>query len=144
MMPSLRGSFLCAIFGATLALASVVPDAHAQAPLEDTPIPMWIPEGQVPAAVKVGNTLVVGGNFTYVGPPTGPFAIVDGADATNFNTSAGLTGVTGRVVSDGRAAGSSSSCLQKSAVSARWRTSGPTAGATRRFLLRQASPPSRT
>ena len=94
-------SRLKAALAVALIAATVVPVARAQAPLEDTPIPMWIPEGQVSAAVKVGNTLVVGGNFTYVGPPTGPFAIVDGADATNFNTAAGLTGVVTKVVSDG-------------------------------------------
>ncbi len=81
--------------------------AHAQAPIEDTPIPMWVPDGpiggKVSAAVKVGNTLVIGGQFDYVGPPTGPFAIVDGVDATNFNTSAGLIGRRTKVVSDGAA-----------------------------------------
>ena len=44
---------------------------------------------------------MVGGYFNYVGPPTGPFAIADGANATNFNTTAGLTGVVTSVVSDG-------------------------------------------
>ena len=64
-------------------------------------VDLVVPEGQVTGAVKVGNTLVVGGSFNYVGPPTGPFAIADGANATNFNTAAGLTGIVTEVVSDG-------------------------------------------
>ena len=94
-------SLLNAVVAAVVASAIVVSTARAQAPLEDTPIPMWVPEGQVTGAVKVGNTLVVGGSFNYVGPPTGPFAIADGANATNFNTAAGLTGIVTEVVSDG-------------------------------------------
>ncbi len=75
--------------------------ARAQAPLEDTPIPMWVPDGAVADVVKVGNTLVVGGRFEYVGPPTGPFAIVDAADATSFSAGAGLTGSVHKVIADG-------------------------------------------
>ena len=98
-------SRLKAALAVALIAATVVPVARAQAPFEDTPIPMWVPDGNiggiVNAAVKVGDTLVIGGQFDYVGPPTGPFAIVDGADATNFNTSAGLIGYVDKVVSDG-------------------------------------------
>lgn len=99
-MPSPRGSFLCAITCATLALAIVVPSAHAQAPLENTPIPMWVPDGPVADVVKVGNTLVVGGRFDYVGPPTGTFAVVDATDATSFNT-ASVFGSVAHLVPDG-------------------------------------------
>ncbi len=81
--------------------AMAVPAARAQAPLEDTPIPMWVPDAPSRDVVRVGNTLVVGGSFEYVGPPTGTFAVVDAADPTNFTTGANLAGATTHVVSDG-------------------------------------------
>ena len=89
------------LVAAALAVATVVPAAYAQAPLEDTPIPMWVPDGAVADVVKVGTTLVVGGRFEYVGPPTGPFAIVDTADAISFSAGAGFTGSVHKVIADG-------------------------------------------
>ena len=94
-------SLLNAILAVTLVSAITVSVARGQAPLENTPIPMWVPDGAVTDVVKVGNTLVVGGGFEYVGPPTGPFAIVDAADAASLNTGATFTGSATRIVPDG-------------------------------------------
>ena len=84
-----------------LLCASVVPEAAAQSAPSATPaVPMWAPNDVGPMA-RVGNTLYVGGGFNYVGPPTGDFAIVDAADATQINTAARLLESTMSVVSDG-------------------------------------------
>ncbi len=89
---------------AALALAlisAMAARAGAQTRLEDTPIPMWVPNSAVFDAVKVGNTLVIGGTFDYVGPPTGAFAIADAGDAANLNTRANLRIAVNDVVADG-------------------------------------------
>ena len=94
-------SLLSSVVAVACAFFLVVPAAHAQAPIENTPIPMWVPDAYVSDAVRVGNTLAVGGCFDYVGPPTGPFAIADAADASSFNTAARLLGAVQKVLADG-------------------------------------------
>ena len=86
---------------AALALGLLAPVAQAQAPLQATPIPMWVPNGNVSDVTRVGNTLVVGGAFSQVGPPTGAFAIADAANASSLNAAAAIVGPVTDVVSDG-------------------------------------------
>src|SRR5262245_28969423 len=38
---------------------------------------MWVTDGGVSAIATAGNTIYLGGNFTYVGPNTGHFAGID-------------------------------------------------------------------
>ncbi len=92
---------LNAVLAVALISAMAVPVAGAQTPLEDTPIPMWVPNSAVLDAVKVGNTLVIGGTFDHIGPPTGAFAIADAADASNLNTLAQLSSGVNDIVADG-------------------------------------------
>ena len=50
----------------------------AQTLPERTPIAgAWGPNGTVSDSVVVGNTLLLGGDFDYIGPPTGSFATTD-------------------------------------------------------------------
>jgi hypothetical protein len=64
-----------------IVLLPVTP-THAQV-LPNTPRQsLWMTNGTVNAIQQVGNTLYIGGNFTYVGPITGggvPLAVSDGA-----------------------------------------------------------------
>lgn len=64
-------------------LAVLLPGlAAGQALPSETPLDVWGPDGPVRAVARDGDTLYVGGAFTYVGPPTGPFAIVDASTGT--------------------------------------------------------------
>jgi hypothetical protein len=46
--------------------------------LDSTPwAEAWVANGEVKAAVAMGNTLYLGGDFDFVGPPTGSFAAWD-------------------------------------------------------------------
>src|SRR5262245_58357625 len=38
---------------------------------------MWITDGQVSAIATAGNAIYLGGSFTYVGPNTGHFVVID-------------------------------------------------------------------
>lgn len=67
--------------------AWLVPGVVAAQPMpSETPLDVWGPAGQVRAVARDGNTLYVAGGFDYVGPPTGPFAIVDAATGTVAET----------------------------------------------------------
>ena len=71
--------------------------AHAQAP--DTSL--WVTDGSVNAALRVGNTLYLAGSFSRVGPHIGsgvPFDAVSGQPQLPF---ARISGVVNAVVSDG-------------------------------------------
>lgn len=73
---------LCAV---TIACLLVATSVFAQAVPERTPIPgAWGPNGTVNDTVVVGDTLFLGGAFDYIGPPTGPFAAVDGVDGRDL------------------------------------------------------------
>ncbi|MEP7117294.1 MAG: PQQ-binding-like beta-propeller repeat protein [Acidobacteriota bacterium] len=62
--------------------------AAAQQPPDATPMPLWGPNGPVYALARVGDTLLVGGQFDVVGPVTGGFAIVSATDASTRATPA--------------------------------------------------------
>lgn len=49
------------------------------------PVPVagaWGPNGHVNDSIVVGDTLFLGGDFDYIGPPTGAFATADAADGS--------------------------------------------------------------
>jgi hypothetical protein len=60
-----------ALLGASAAMATSTPPS---------PVPegSWIANGQVSDLAWSGHTLYIGGDFSRVGPPTGPFAILNG------------------------------------------------------------------
>lgn len=76
--------------------------AAAQLPPDQTPQPIWGPNGLVYATARVGDTVAVGGTFDYVGPPTGSLAVLD-ADALALVGTPGLALLPiGELLSDGR------------------------------------------
>lgn len=82
---------------ALVALAVLVslllpPAARAQPIPSETPLDVWGPSGTVRAVARDGDTLYIGGTFSYVGPPTGPFAVVD-SDTGDVVELPGLSGV---------------------------------------------------
>ncbi len=85
MKPFLRIAFFL-LFGAAAALS------HAQA-LDTT---MWVTDGIVYAAVRSGNTLYLGGEFTQVGPNTGGGAAIHAGNGRS--TSASPAHVNGQVL----------------------------------------------
>lgn len=88
-----------ALFAAILVGAS--PAIAQQAP-EGPPLPTWGPNGFVRALARAGTTLLVGGEFDYVGPPTGALASVAVADAADVIGAPTVLGpVYARVAADG-------------------------------------------
>src|SRR5262245_23870557 len=84
------------IIALTIALASFAGFASAQALRDEIPIT----DGSIFATARVGNALVVGGSFTYIGPATGHGASLD----ANTGVASGLLKVDGQVfavLSDG-------------------------------------------
>jgi hypothetical protein len=68
--------------------ASQVVDAH-----------MWAPDGYVTAVLRSGNTIYIGGHFTYVGPVTGGGVALDATAGTGVSSS--VNGVIEAVAPDG-------------------------------------------
>lgn len=72
-----RVAALCASLIASPALAQQAPEA--------TPVAgAWGPNGNVLDSVVVGETLFIGGDFDYIGPPTGSFATADTGGGTSI------------------------------------------------------------
>jgi len=67
-------------------LAAIASFASARQLPESTPVPVWGPDGTVRSLARTGDTLVIGGAFTTIGPATGGMAIVDAADSTAVTT----------------------------------------------------------
>jgi trimeric autotransporter adhesin len=86
---------------ASLLLVALAGGAAAQPPTLGPLIPTWGPNGAVGAMTIEGSTLYVGGRFDQVGPPTGPFAIVDAASDTTFAAGARLPRNLTALVDDG-------------------------------------------
>jgi hypothetical protein len=67
----------------------------------------WFPAGPVNAILATNNTVYIGGNFSYVGPRTGPVALFDQAAGglqaapPRINGTSGVNGVVKAVVPDG-------------------------------------------
>src|ERR1019366_2918087 len=67
----------------------------------------WFPAGPVNAILATNNTVYIGGDFSYVGPHTGPVALFDQAAGglqaapPRINGTAGVNGVVKAVVPDG-------------------------------------------
>src|ERR1017187_589301 len=67
----------------------------------------WFPTGPVNAILATNNTVYIGGDFSYVGPHTGPVALFDQAAGglqawpPRINGTAGVNGVVKAVVPDG-------------------------------------------
>lgn len=83
-------------------LVVAVAPLHAQTVPEPSPIAgAWGPNGGVNDSVVVGDTLFLGGGFDYVGPPTGPFATVDGDDGRSLTAWQGTGAESVAATSDG-------------------------------------------
>src|SRR5450631_3450022 len=67
----------------------------------------WFPAGPVNAILATNNTVYLGGDFSYVGPRTGPVALFDQAaggllaSPPHITGTPGVNGVVKAVVSDG-------------------------------------------
>jgi hypothetical protein len=83
-------------------LAAVASAASARQVPENTPSPVWGPNGSVRALARTGDTLIVGGEFTTIGPATGGFAVASADDASAITTTSDI-GTVEVIVSDGAA-----------------------------------------
>ncbi len=75
--------------------------ARAQHLPEGPPLSVWGPNGFVHALARVGNTLFVGGEFDYVGPPTGAFVTIDANDASAVSAPTFVLGPVQVMTADG-------------------------------------------
>jgi hypothetical protein len=67
-----------------------------------TPDPkFWIPNGPISAIVVTNNTVYIGGDFSYVGPRTGPMTVFDTGTGQLLTGSLRVGGQIKAVVSDG-------------------------------------------
>lgn len=90
-----------AIPSAVVVLHLLVTVVHAQ-PLSETPRQdFWVTDGPVLAMVATNDTLYIGGEFTYVGPPTGHGVPVDLATGKVLETYPRVNGTVETVAPDG-------------------------------------------
>jgi hypothetical protein len=61
----------------------------------------WIPNGPISAIVASSNTVYIGGDFSYIGPRTGPLAVFDAGAGQLLTGSLTVGGQIKAVVSDG-------------------------------------------
>lgn len=71
--------------------------ARAQEP--DTSL--WVTDGPVHAIVGAGNTIYIGGRFSYVGPPTGSFVGIDAVTGGALPPIQRVAGTVGALAPDG-------------------------------------------
>jgi trimeric autotransporter adhesin len=61
----------------------------------------WIANGPINAIIATNNTVYIGGDFSYVGPPTGPMAVFDAGTGNLLTGRLRVAGQVKAVVSDG-------------------------------------------
>jgi len=71
-----RGSRFAGVVLA-LAVTGTLSAGPAWAPIGSTPDRTWVTDGEVLAVARLGDTIYIGGDFTQVGPRTGPGAGID-------------------------------------------------------------------
>lgn len=87
---------------AVVCASLIASQAFAQQAPEPTPIAgAWGPNGNVRDSVVVGDTLFLGGDFDYVGPPSGAFATADTGGGTSIVASPRVLRETTGAASDG-------------------------------------------
>src|SRR5689334_22737237 len=62
----------------------------------------WVTNGPVRSEAISGKTLYIGGDFNYVGPPTGSFAAFDSTNDTSLQRALQINGSVNVCVPDGR------------------------------------------
>ncbi|GIW08588.1 MAG: hypothetical protein KatS3mg060_3393 [Dehalococcoidia bacterium] len=77
------------------------PATRSTATPSDTPATTWITDGPVYAVLRSGTTVYLGGDFTYVGPPTGSFVALDPTSGARDASWPAVNGTVFAVVSDG-------------------------------------------
>jgi trimeric autotransporter adhesin len=91
--------------GALVVVLSLAPVASATlAPPSPVPESSWVANGPVTDAAWSGHTLYIGGMFTRIGPPTGPFAILSGTTGAQQGSGpvvAGGEATVETIISDG-------------------------------------------
>jgi hypothetical protein len=76
VLAPVRGHLVMLLAVSAAALATVAP---AQAATSTPPLPTWVTDGEVTTVATAGSTAYIGGNFNYVGPNTGPGAVISAA-----------------------------------------------------------------
>jgi len=73
----MRRRALQVLAGSFVVVASCIAATPAWAPLNYAPARAWVTNGPVYDVARLGDTVYLGGDFTRVGPPTGPGAAIN-------------------------------------------------------------------
>ncbi len=94
-----RSSFL--VWSSLLAAAAVsIVSVRAQ-PVASPDHKFWIPNGTINTVLAVSNTVYLGGEFSYLGPRTGPAALFDMASGLPLGSPPEMDGTVRAVIPDG-------------------------------------------
>src|SRR5262245_48494108 len=77
------------------------PDAGPLADPRNAPRDFWITDGTVDSIARQGGVIYLGGDFAYVGPPTGSFAATDAVTGAPLLDRARVNGFVLAVAPDG-------------------------------------------